>query len=351
MARGVHNGPGIMFNRKLPTILILAAAVFSAFSSSSARAADVAVFPLATTNVSDGDAAALGELLAQAYAAHSRQAVLSPARSAAAYAAAGDYQVAAAQLGVTEYLQTSAVGLGDAVVLQATRFDRNGARIHSAKLTAASLEDAPLVTDRLASALWHRTNTDQARTPRNVTEMETRATNRVFTEKLSGVRVGLHMPFARGVDETLSVSIGFNMRLESERYFLEFGAGGIIPTSAGSDDEQPEFDELMVGGIYAELGGSYLLGQGNVAPYIGGGIRPGINLAGGGDNVIMLAPFAHVGLTMPRESSTRFYTDLRFAQHVLPIATWDDYDLATGTETKGKDYFPGELMLNVGIGW
>ena len=340
-----------MFNRKSPTILILAAALYSLFSSASARAADVAVFPLETTNVSPGDAEALGELLAQAYAAHSRQAVLSPERSAAAYATEGDYTDAARRLGVQEYLRTSAVGLGDSVIPQAQRFEADGTSIHRAKLTAASLEDAPNVTDRLASALWSRTSTDEARTPRNVTELETRATNRTFTEKLTGVRVGLHMPVAPGVDEVLSMSVGFNMRLEAERYFLEFGAGGIIPTKTDGVAEQDEEQELMVGGIYAELGGSYLLSQGNIAPYIGGGIRPGINLAGNDDNIIMLAPFAHVGLTMPRESSTRFYTDLRFAQHVLPVGTPDLYDWETGEETKGKDFFPGELVLNVGIGW
>ena len=50
--------------------------------------------------------------------------------------------------------------------------------------------------------------------------------------------------------------------------------------------------------------------------------------------------YGQLGMMLPREASTRFYTDLRVAQYVTPINL-----------DNGWDRYPTELTLHVGIGW
>src|SRR5688572_5703522 len=91
-----------------------------------ARAADVAFFPVETTNLVPADSYAVGELLAQAYAGVTHQAVLAPSRTQDVLGTAVTYEAAAQQLGVGEYVRTSAVAVGRKIVIQATRYQSNG---------------------------------------------------------------------------------------------------------------------------------------------------------------------------------------------------------------------------------
>jgi hypothetical protein len=313
-----------------------------------ARAADVAFFPVETPNLAPADASAIGELLAQAYAATSRQAVLAPSRTEAALNGGASDVEAARMLGVSEYVRTNAVGVGRKIVIQATRYQADGGQLAQAKMTADSIEDTTTVSERMALALFQQVDDETVRTYRNVTLTEGRAKSRVWTEKVIGVKTGVHMPFARNASYSPYVSLGFDARLEHERFFLEFGAAAIIPTdiddgnydcdySVDSDCDNSKNNRGRVGGIGAEIGASYFLTQGNTALYVGGGLLPRLTFI---NDAAMASVYGQVGVMLPREASTRFYTDLRVAQAMIE----------THLDNGWKRY-PTELTLHVGIGW
>jgi hypothetical protein len=322
-------------------LVFLAALIFTL--PGLAQAADLAVFPVETTNLTPQDGAAVGELLAQSYAAVSGKAVLAPSRTQQTLAMAANHQEAAQSLGVSEYVRISAVGVGRRIVIQATLHDQRGARLYQSKMTADSVEDMTNVSDRLARALVERVDTDSVRTPRNVTIAEGRAKNRLWTDKVFGVKSGVHMPDAKNADYSPNVSLQFNGRLELDSFFLEVGAGIIVPTSYKSDcwdsfDDNCE-DEAYgrVGGLTAEVGGSVFLNEGNVGVYAGGGFIPRLTLR---NDTATASVYGQLGVTFPREASTRLYADLRVAQAV--IETHLD---------NGAQRYPTEFALHVGVGW
>src|SRR5690606_37177135 len=142
--------------RSINALLLSLAACLLVAPPTSARAADIAFFPADTSNLAPSDTIAVGELLAQAYARVSRQAVLSPTHTQEALAGAASYEAAASALGVSEFVRTSTLSVGRLIVITATRYQANGAPIHQSKLTARSLEEVPAVTERLATALFER---------------------------------------------------------------------------------------------------------------------------------------------------------------------------------------------------
>jgi hypothetical protein len=328
--------------------LLLLLVSLCALSPALARAADVAFFPVETTTLQPADAAAIGELLAQAYAATSRQAVLAPSRTEAALATAGAHAEAARTLGVREYVRANAVGVGRKVVIHATRHRADGQQLFQAKMTADSIEDVTTVSERLALALHQRADDEAVRTHQNVTLAEGRAKNRVWTEKVFGVKTGVHLPFAKNAEYSPLVSLGFDGRLEHERFFLEFGAALLIPTELEDDSSDcwdssdPACDSSKdnrgrVGGLAAEIGGSYFLTQGNTALYVGGGLLPRLTVV---NDSAMVSVYGQVGVMLPREASTRFYLDLRVAQAVIKSHL-----------DNGWERHPTELALHAGIGW
>jgi hypothetical protein len=106
------------------------------------------------------------------------------------------------------------------------------------------------------------------------------------------------------------------MRFDQEKYFLEVGVGGKIPTSM-VDSKSNSY-----GGAYFDLGGDYYLIPGNVAWYLGGGVIPGIILSVSSNSGVAfgLAPYIQTGVMMPRMSKTAFYAEIRVAQHIMPIS-------------------------------
>ena len=76
-----------------------------------------------------------------------------------------------------------------------------------------------------------------------------------------------------------------------------------------------------------------------------------------GESLANLAPYVQGGVMFFRDSKTRFYTDFRLAQNVLPIVF--GYD-AIYTSTAGdvsyavpatKKLYPTELTFSVGMGF
>lgn len=329
----------------LSTLLVLAASLLSI--PGAARAADIAFFPVEGTSLRPEDASAIGELLAQSYASVSGQAVLAPSRIKLL---SPNYEQAAKEIGVAEYVRTDAVAIGQRIVIHSVRHQANGTVVFQSKMTAERIEDMTIVSDRMARALYYRVDDEAVRTRHNVTLNEARPEARRWTEKVIGFKTGLHVPFAKDSDFAPSLSGMFDMRMESDRFFIEFGAGIMISTGEGDSysgecQYADSIDEChsnkgKLGGLVSEIGGSYFLTDGDIAPYIGGGLMPRLILSGSEDDVANLAVFGQVGVTLPRDSSTRFYIDARIAQNTLEVSLYN-----------GDNKYPTELSLQAGVGW
>lgn len=308
-------------------------------------AAQVAVMPVQGTNLSPGETDAVGVLLAQQYTNISGKPVLGPAQTADALAAAGSSAAAAAQLGASEYIEATAVQLASKVTVRATLYAAGGATLFTAEMTARSLDDIEQVAERLAHALYDRVPIAETRNLHNVTETEGKVPNRVFVDKVMGLKLGFTMPFAKGLKLEPALSLQFDGRLEGEVYFLEFGVGGMLPSGAT--------DGRSMGSLFAEFGASYYLMDEGVSPYVGAGVVPQI-LFTGFDVIVGLAPYAQIGVMLFRESSSRLYIELRAAQNVLPLRkTTKETNPVTYQETTVSEdkYFPTEVTLGIGIGW
>jgi hypothetical protein len=305
--------------------------------------ATVMVLPVEGTNLEPGETAAIGQMVAGAYQKERNETVIPPKDVEQAIAETGGYQAAAQKLGASEYLFITAVRLKQRVVVTATLYSADGKQLHSAKMTADSLDDIEPASERIALALVGKTSTKQTRTIDNVTQSEERKPNRTWVEKVMGIKAGLTYPLGYGNDITPMMSFGFDGRLESRTYFIEFGAGFTVPAS--SADER----DLAYGGVYSDLGFSYYLTDSNVSPYIGGGVLPRLMSS----SVTNFAVYGQGGLMFFRESSTRLYMDLRVAQNVLPVRFNDyDYDAVTGTDyADEKRLYPTEFTFSVGVGW
>jgi hypothetical protein len=328
---------------RIPLLFALALTCILGLSVAQAQAADVAIFPPEAPNLAPNDAVALGELLAQSYAASSRAVVLSPAHTLAALAS-GTYEQAAVALGVRDYVRTHAVAVGRRIVVSATRHASDGTTIHRVRMTADSPEDLIPVCERIAFALYLRSDDSAVRGRQNVTLTEARRQNRLWRETLTGVRSTLQFPFVRGADYSPHVGAMFDLRMEFDRYFLEFGAGITLPARA--EDLDPAIDEQgnpvrqnrgSVAGLMAEIGASRFLTQGNTGLYLGAGAIPGITFT---EDLAAFALYTQLGVSLPRDSSTRFSADLRFSQAVLGQTLND-----------GRRVFPSQPSLHAGVAW
>ena len=308
--------------------------------------ASVMVLPVEGTNLEPGETEAIGQMVAGAYQKERNEAVIPPKDVEKVIEEAGSYQAAAQKLGASEYLYITAVRLKERVVVTATLYSADGKMLHSAKMSADSLDDIEPASERIAMALVGRKSTKQTRTLDTITKSEGRKPNRTWVEKVMGIKAGLTYPLGYGETIAPMMNFGFNGRLESRTYFVEFGAGFSIPALRKDDGS-----ELSYGGLYSELGFNYYLGDSNVSPYVGGGVLPRLM----GRSITNFAPFAQGGLMFFRESSTRLYTDLRVAQNVLPVR----FVRTSVPDDAGYDYdytderrlYPTEFTFSVGVGW
>lgn len=305
-----------------------------------AAAAEVAVLPVQGTNLAEGDAAAIGVLLGGAYAVESGRPVTMPDEMARAIERAGGLAPALAAVGATQYLRISAVQLRTRITVHAALLAPGDVLVHQAELTAASLDDLEPVSRRLARALVQRTTTTATRDVQTVTEREGQRPNRAFVSRSMGLKTGVTWPRAKDIDFNPSMTLQFDARLEGGRWFLEWGAGAMLP-AAGQDGGD-------LGGVFAELGGSvYLIDEG-VAPYLGLGVRPGVMFALG-DGGMTLGVYGQLGMTFLREYRSRFYVEFRVTQNAVPFR--DENGSLTGTTGPSRRVYPTELALQAGIGW
>ena len=303
--------------------------------SQSVQAGTVAVFPAKGVNLEPGGYAAIGALVAEVYGTVSGHQALAPNNTVGALVQHKHPDAAARALGAEQYITIVAVGLRRKIRIHATLFDAAGEELYRVTMTAANLDDVEEATDRIARSLHQRQPLAKTRTLTNITRTEGRVPNRTFIEKVMGLKFGLSLAAWPGWRFDPMVSLQFDGRLEGENYFLEFGAGFLISTSAW---EAPGV--VSYGGVFAELGASYYLLNQSISPYVGGGLTPGLQFGIDYDFVVRLAPYAQVGVMFMRQSSSRIFVDLRACQNILPFH--DD---------KGARVMPFELGLNFGIGW
>ena len=320
---------------------VWAMTLWAAVGSAQAQAQVAGVFPVQGTNLTEGEGAAIGVLIASAYAQQSHLQVLGPNELANALQTSGSERACAQSLGLREYIHVEAVRLVKRTTLRVQLLDASGAPLFEVRDTALSLDDMEVVAQRIAAALAQRTPLANTRTIDNVTLRESSAPNRVFVEKLFGARFALVMPFAQHLESQASLLLQFDARLEQENYFLELAAGFWLPSETNS--------HASLGGFLAHLGGSYYLMHESVSPYVGLGISPRIFLfeyQGPG-----LAVNAHLGVMFMREAATRLYVELRADQNLIK-ARRETYDYtASGAPRIAQNVLPTELSLAVGLGF
>jgi hypothetical protein len=318
-------------------------------------ATEIAMVPVQCTNLTDGECAAVGAVFAGAFAtASGAQVALVPDPAAAAapapYAAPAAVPASAPPTAV-ERLTVSATRLTSRIALRAALNHIDGAPIHAVDMMATTLDDLPPAAERMSRALVNRTSVDQTMDLHNITKTEGRKVNRTTTEKVVGVKTALIVPFASGVDLDAMLAAQFDARFESDRYFLEIGAGLVLPS-----DSQ---NHKGYGGLFAEFGASAYLGADGSPLYVGGGVSPRLffSSAEGG---VQAAIYGQVGLMFMRTSSTRLYLELRTSQNAIPIKIGGGttYEPSTPNNPNGsyqtttaKSVYPTELALQMGIGW
>jgi len=313
-------------------------AVLCGLAAGPAAAADLLVLPVQGTNLTEGETEAVGTLLAGALAAEGASVVPS-AQAREALKQPGGTAAALQTTGAKSAVETTAVRLGKRVVLRSTLRAPDGAALHGAEMTAASLDDLEPVTRRLARALLQRTTPEATRDLRTVTEREGQRPNRIFTERVMGLKTAFIWPFASGVQFDPAMSLQFDGRLETQRGFLEFGAGAMIPTNST--------DHRGIGGVFAEFGGSLYLYEASASPYVGAGLVPRLFFALS-DGGMRLGAYGQLGVMFLRESSTRLYAEARVTQNLLPFK---DKRFSLSSQPSKGSFYPTELSLQVGIGW
>jgi hypothetical protein len=322
---------------------------------------------------------------------------LTPIKAGRAIESDSNYSKAASRLGVSEYIETEAVGLylsrkeeqqftvdsssgtkvfvnvksssdntseksdqklldDSKTIVTVTRRDRNGAQIYRVEMTLLTYGDIEESCDRIAQALWRKVPLDQTRSMDNITRREGMGKNQLFVQQHKGVKVAAIFPFGySGQKYSSMVGIGYDMRFEAEKFFLEFGVGGRIPTA------MYDSSTYQYGGVAIELGGDYfLLPRNNVGLYVGGGIVPLLNFFGntmfsGSPFQFGLAPFVQVGMVMPRMSRAQFFVDLRISQHLMAMkstyerSVYDSTYMYYTTKTFETTERPLEIGFDLGM--
>jgi hypothetical protein len=373
-------------NRIFIPFLCLLFVVFEGHSAS------IAVFPIQGVNVDKSFMDAFGALLANKYEKFSGEKTIPPTKAGRAIGPDSNLTTAAQNLAADEYLEINAVGLylsrteyketapsdnrvviinkeedddddddqitdkdqqlldNSKTIVTVTRFDKTGKQIYKTEMTLLTYGDIEESTERIALSLIKKVSIEETRGMTNITRREGIGNNRLFVLKSKGPKFGLIYPFSVDGDnyEFSSIfSIGFDYRAESEKFFIEFGGGGRIPS--GIEDSL----KRNYGGGYVEVGGSYYIINKSIGVYAGLGIIPQFMILS--STSISIAPYTQFGVTFPRNSRVRLYADLRISQHVMKVKTGDDpydYDYSGGSSQPPihKDY-PTEIGFQFGVGF
>jgi hypothetical protein len=319
------------------------ASLATAFPPPPAGSGGIALFPVVATNLTEGESAALGVLLASHLREQKGGRIIAPEIAGKYSLDSSDQQAAASYMKVEQYLSVEAVRLDRTTIVTATLYDQGGRVVWSAKMSGKSVDDFQYISERLVNSLLTGTPLEKTRTLDNVTANEAEGTNRTFVEKVFGFKTGVVVPYSAQIKLASMVGLSFDARLEGRRYFLEFGGGLLVP-AASYDGGAGE----AYGGLFADLGASYYLTQTDISPYVGAGAMPRILSM----QPASLAVYSQAGLMFFRTSSSRLYTELRVAQNLTPMEIVDyTYNSAGDEGISRTRFWPIEFGLNVGLGW
>jgi hypothetical protein len=334
---------------KLKWTLLVAFVLFP-FSAAQAGAAVVAVMPVQGVNLSEGQCDVIGLLFSDAFARETRAAVAPPAETKPLLAQGKTPLAVAGQLGVVEYIELRALQLGTRVTVAGIRRGKDGGELFRAEAAASSLDEMEIAVARLARALaWRQpmpgaTSVPGLEAPGPVPGAPPPSPQ---YPKALGMKTSLIFPVSSGRSFAPLMSAQFDGRLGSRDSFVEFGAGAAIPSNSSSSS-----NTIEMGGVFVELGGSFYLSDGPVAPYLGAGVSPrlwfvsspNVDSTGGATCVV----YGQAGITFTRDSRSRLYAELRVNQYILGLAN----KVATpdGSVTNGT-YHPTEFAMQLGIGW
>jgi len=297
-----------------------------------ALGAKTAVFPVEESNLTARESSGIAVMIASKYEEVSGKGVIFPRRSGKALGENPDYPQAARALGVHEYLVISAVGLDAKIALKVERFDQSGRSVHKVNMSILGLDDMEEAGRRIGRALFERKTPKETREIDTITSRESKVPNRVFVDAINGIKVSYIQIASAEETFTPSMRLQYDLRLETERAFFEFGVGAVLPSMIqdGHND---------VGGLMLEMGGARYLLHETTAPYVGAGVSPRLFI-GGGANGIGLAPYGSLGVMFMRQLSTRLYAEARVYQNLL--AYEDD---------SNRPFYPTEFTFEMGIGW
>jgi hypothetical protein len=361
---------------------------------------DVAVFPVQGVNTAKSFSDAFGVLLANKYEKVSSLSVINSLKSGRAIGPDSNLNEAAKNLGVSEYLEITAVGLyvslkeqkemthengvivnineesdddddddddddissadqrlldNSKTVVTVCRRTQAGNLIHKVEMTLLTYGDIEESTERIALALFKKISVEEALTPTTITRREGMGHNKATIGRVKGIRLGMSYPLSATTSTKFSpfMTIMYDYRFDFKNFFLEWAVGGRLPAQL--------FDESVrsYGGVNLEIGSCYYFVNDYLGSYIGGGINPYFDFIGNIDSGIQLgvAPFLKIGMMFPQTSKVRVYFDFKVAQNVIPIITGRDYDYSysytyesSPTLPKKKNY-PTEIGMEIGIAW
>ena len=332
---------------KFPWMLLSIWVLFSLSATQARAAATVAVMPVQGVNLTEGQCDAIGVLFANAFARETNVIVASPLESKPVLARAGTGLAAATKLGVFEYIELSAVQLGNKTTLSAVRFSKDGREVFRSETAAANLEDMPNAAARLAHSLaWAQAAPARLDMPLDIPAPLPTAGPKTYPGAL-GIKSAIIFPMGRNRSFASLMSLQFDGRIGPRNAFAEVGAGFAIPSTTA-----PGSNTVEMGGVFAEFGGGYYLSEGSVAPYLGGGVSPRIwvvTTPNAGDTTgATCTAHAQAGVNFTRDSRARIFAEMRVAQYIIGLS--NEYSTLDGTMTTSS-YYPTELSLQVGLGW
>ena len=331
--------------------LILSALLLLHLPAAQASAAVVAVMPVQGVNLSEGQCDVIGLLFTEAFARETRTTVAPPTETKAKLAQGKPALAVATEMGVLEYIELRALQLGSRVTVAGIRRTKDGAELFRAETAASSLDEMEIAVARLARSLaWRQPMFDAPGMPAPAAASTLPQSPQPPTSypKAFGMKTALIFPLASGRSIAPMMAAQFDGRMGNRDSFIEFGVGAAIPSSASSGS-----DVIEMGGVFVELGGSFYLSDGPIAPYLGAGLSPRIwivdnpNISDGSSGATCVA-YGQAGITFTRDSRARVYAELRVNQYILGLA--NKVATADGTQTNGT-YHPTELALQLGIGW
>ena len=212
------------------------------------------------------------------------------------------------------------------------------------RLFIQSIEEVPTAADRLVAALVEGKPIEQTVTVDNVVSSESVTPKQKNVQP--GVILGLTGQSAVGMPTSMSAGVELDMqfRLHNLALLGEGRAGGI-----GSGTNTLGYASLG-------LGARYFLGDGETAPFVGGGLMfayleanegNGNNSSGSG-----FGAYGEVGLAFMRSSHVGAVVNLRADVPVFtlsPSAQYDDVTGETTTPSGASSVYVVPISLNVGL--